>query len=171
MPAIVTSLLGVFTGEWLISERARSDLAKGLFVAGLVLVPVGLAWDIVFPINKNIWTSSYVVFTAGTALLLLGGMYWLIDVKGRRGAWEQWMVVYGMNAIAVFVASGMLTKAMGRIRIGGEDGTSLYNAIYEVLFRSWAGDYNGSLAFALSYVVFWLALMWVLHHRRIYVKI
>jgi predicted acyltransferase len=98
-------------------------------------------------------------------------MYWLIDVKGSRGAWEKWMVVYGMNSIAVFVASGMLTKAMVRIRIGGAEGTSLYNWIYETLFRSWAGPYNGSLAFALSYVAFWLGLMWLLHNRRIYIKV
>ncbi len=81
------------------------------------------------------------------------------------------MVVYGMNAIAVFVASGMLTKAMTRIRVGGGDGSSLYAWLYEAGFRSWAGEHNGSLAFAVAYVAFWLALMWLLHRRRIYIKI
>jgi predicted acyltransferase len=171
VPAIVTSLIGTFTGEWLLSERDSDELTRGLLGAAVVLVPIGLAWGAVFPINKNLWTSSYVVFTAGTALLLLGPMYWLIDGKGMRGIWERWMVVYGMNAIAVFVASGMLTKAMGRIRVGGGDGTSLYNWIYETLFRSWAGPYNGSLAFAVCYIGFWLGLMWILHARRIYIKI
>ena len=65
----------------------------------------------------------------------------------------------------------MLTKTMVRIRVGGEDGTSLYNAVYETGFRSWAGDVNGSLAFAVIYVAFWLAMMWILHARRIYLKI
>lgn len=171
LPAVVTSLTGTFTGEWLLSERGAGELTRGLLGAAVVLVAIGLAWGAVFPINKNLWTSSYVVFTAGTALLLLGPLYWIIDVRGVRGIWEQWMVVYGMNAIAVFVASGMLTKAMGRVRVGGADGTSLYNWIYETVFRPWAGTYNGSLAFAVCYVGFWLCLMWILHARRIYIKI
>jgi predicted acyltransferase len=170
-PAVATSLLGIFTGEWLRTQRAEVEKARGLLVAAGLFVGVGWSWGLVFPINKNLWTSSYVVFTAGTALFLLGLMYWLIDVRRKRGWWQEWMVVYGMNAITVFVASGMLTKTLSRVRVGGADGTSLYNAIYEVGFRSWAGDYNGSLAFALSYVVFWLSLMWILHLRRIYVKI
>ncbi len=171
LPAIGTALFGIFTGEWLRSGREPGALSRGMLVAGLLLVPLGLAWGLVFPINKNIWTSSYVVFTAGTALLLLSALHWLIDVKGKRGVWERWMVVYGMNSIAVYVASGMLTKTMVRIRVGGVDGTSLYNWIFENVFRSWAGDFNGSLAFALSYVAFWLAMMWVLHARRIYIKV
>jgi len=171
VPAVGTSLLGIFTGEWLRSRHDRTELTVGLLVNGVVLIGLGLLWNTAFPINKNLWSSSYVVFTAGTALLLFGALYWLIDVKGRRGPWETWMVVYGMNAIAVFVASGMLTKTLVRIRVGGADGTSLYNWIYETLFRSWAGDYNGSLAFAVSYVLFWLGLMWLLHRRRIYIKI
>ncbi len=153
------------------ANGAEPKPREGHTQAAVALVVGGLVWDVAFPINKNIWTSSYVVFTAGTGLLLLSALHWLIDVKGRRGVWEQWMVVYGMNAIAVFVASGMLTKTMGRIRVGGADGTSLYNWIFENVFRSWAGDFNGSLAFALGYVAFWLAMMWVLHTRKIYIKV
>ncbi len=171
LPAIATSLLGIFTGDWLRSDATPDEKTRVMVLTGIALTAVGWAWGLVFPINKNLWTSSYVVFTAGTALLVLAAMYWSIDVKKRRGPWMQWMVVYGMNAIAVFVASGMLTKTMSRIRVGGEEGTSLYNAIYQVGFRSWLGDVNGSLAFALSYVAFWLGMMWILHARKIYVKI
>ena len=171
LPAVATTLLGIVTGEWLRSGRTSGSLVRGMLAVGAVLVALGMAWDIVFPINKNLWTSSYVVFTAGTALLLLGALYWLIDVRHAGGAWSRWMVVYGRNAIAVFVASGMLTKTMTRIRIGGEEGTSLYTWIYEHVFRSWAGDYPGSVAFAASYVVFWLGLMWLLDRRGIYLKV
>jgi len=171
LPAIGTSLLGIFTGEWLLSEKSGSETTKGLMIAGAVLIPVGLLWGITFPINKNLWTSSYVAFSAGTALLLLGVLYWTIDVKKWRGAWHAPLVVYGMNAIAVFVASGMLAKTMGRIRIGGDDGTSLQGWIFRNGFQSWAGDFNGSVAFAVSYVMLWLGLMWLLHRRRIYIKI
>lgn len=171
MPAIGTSLLGIFTGEWLRSGRNRPELTKGMLLAGALLIVTGIAWGVVFPINKNLWTSSYVLFTAGTALLLFGIMYWAIDVRRWRGPWLVPLVVYGMNSIAVYVASGMVTKTMVRVRVGGDGGTSLYGWIYENVFRSWAGDYNGSLSFAVSYVILWLALMWILHRRRIYIKI
>ena len=171
LPAIATALLGVFAGEWLQSGRERATLARGLLIAGAALVPAGLAWGAVFPINKNLWTSSYVLFTAGTALLLFGLMYRLIDVDGRRGPWERWMEIYGMNAIAVFVASGMVTKALTRIQVGGAEGTSLYARVYETVFRSWAGPYQASLGFALGYVLVWLGVAWAMHHRRIYIKI
>lgn len=171
LPAVATTLLGIFTGEWLRSGRGGREVTRGLLLAGAVLVPAGMAWGILFPINKNLWTSSYVLVTAGTALLLFGAMYWAIDVKRWRGWWHKPMVVYGMNAIAVYALSTLVTKLMIRIRVGGADGTSLYAWIYRNVFASWAGDLNGSLAFAVSYVALWLGLMWVLYSRRIFIKI
>ncbi len=169
LPAVGTALLGIFTGEWLRSDASGAAKTRGLVVVGVAATAVGLTWDLVFPINKNLWTSSYVVFTAGTALTTLGLLFWLIDVRQNRGVWHEWMVVYGRNAILVFVASGMVTKAMARLQVG--EGTSVYGWIYDNAFRSWAGDYPGSLAFALTYVLFWLGIMWILHRRHIYLKI
>jgi predicted acyltransferase len=171
LPAVATSLLGIMTGEWLVTDRSREALSRGMLLAGAALVPLGILWGFVFPINKNLWTSSYVVFTAGTALFFLGALYWWVDARGRRGPWLTPLRVYGTNAIAVFVASGMVTKAMTRIRVGGDGGTSLYGWAYQTLFRSWAGDYNGSLAFALAYVLLWLALLVPLYRRRIFIKV
>ncbi len=170
-PAVVTSLLGIATGDWLQADRSGEIKARGMLTAAALLAALGLVWGLAFPINKNLWTSSFTLFTSGTALLLFGSMYWLIDVKRLRGAWCAWMVVFGMNAIAVYVASGMASKMLGYIRIGGEDGPSIYNWVYEVVFRDWAGDVNGSLAFALTYVAIWLGLIWVLHAKRVYIKI
>jgi predicted acyltransferase len=169
VPAVVTGLVGTFTGTWLRSDRSGRVRARGMALAGSLLVPAGLVWGVVFPINKNLWTSSYVLFTAGTALLTLSALYWLIDVRGLRGAWERWMVVYGMNAIAIFVASGMATKALTRIRVG--EAGNLYSWLYQTLFRSWLGDYPGSLAFAGTYVLLWLGIAWLMHARRIYLKV
>ncbi|WP_420441946.1 acyltransferase family protein [Candidatus Palauibacter sp.] len=175
LPAIGTCLLGIFCGEWLRTDRPRGKIARGMWIAGASLVVLGLAWDTVFPINKNLWSSSYVLFSAGTALLLFGAMYWVIDVKrirdGWRGAWVTPFVVYGMNSIAVFVASGMFAKTLTRIRVGGDGGMSLSAWLYENAFRSWAGDYGGSLAMALAQVVFWLGVMWLLHRRGTYIRI
>jgi predicted acyltransferase len=136
-----------------------------------VLTLVGLAWGLVFPINKALWTSSYVVFTAGTALLLFGLTYWVVDVRRRRGPWLTPFLVYGTNAIAVFVLSGLMTRILGRVHVGGAEGPSLYTWIYRNLFQSWAGDYNGSVAFAACYVILWLALMTPLYRRRIFIKV
>jgi predicted acyltransferase len=130
---------------------------------------LGFLWGLLFPINKGIWTSSYVLYTGGAASLLLGAMFWLMEVKGWKG-WARPFIVYGMNAIAVFVASGLLAKLMGIVRVG-DGAQSLKGWLFENLFASWAGPLNGSLAFALSYVLFWLALMWVMYRRRLFIKI
>lgn len=170
LPAIGTTLLGIFAGEWLRSERAGGRKTSGLLIAGVVGVAAGLAWDLVFPINKGIWTSSYVVFTAGAALLLLGLLYWMIDVRLWR-SWSKPMVVYGMNAIAVFVASGLMARIMGMWRVGGGVGVPLKVWVYQHVFANWAGPLNGSLAFAVSYVMLWLGLIWILYLRRVFIKI
>ncbi len=171
LPAVGTSLLGIFAGEWLLSGRPPGAVTRGLLGAGIALTPVGLAWGLVFPINKALWTSSYVVFTAGTALLLFGLTYWVVDVRRRRGPWLTPLLVYGTNAIAVFVLSGLMTRILGRIHVGGAEGPSLYTWIYRNVFQSWAGDYNGSVAFAACYVILWLALMTPLYRRRIFIKV
>ena len=170
LPAIGTTLLGIFAGEWLRSERAGGPKTWGLLTAGVIGVATGLAWGLFFPINKGIWTSSYVVFTAGAALLLLGLFYWTIDVRMWR-SWSKPMVVYGMNAIAVYVASGLVAKIMGMWMVGGGEGVPLKAWIYQHLFASWSGPLNGSLAFAVSYVLLWLGLIWILYLRRIFIKI
>ena len=177
LPAVSTTLSGLFAGDWLRARRAAADHGfepvLRLAVAGALLILAGLAWDAVFPINKPLWTSSYVLFTTGCALVALASLYWLIDVRGWR-AWARPLVVYGMNAITVFVASGLLAKALALSRVPGGSGdgtTSLYHRIYEVGFASWAGPLNGSLAFALATVLLWLAVLWAMYARRIFIKV
>ncbi|MDE2804533.1 MAG: DUF5009 domain-containing protein [Gemmatimonadota bacterium] len=177
LPAVSTTLSGLFTGDYLRVRRAAGDSGLGpprhLAAAGAVLVLAGLVWDILFPINKPLWTSSYVLFTTGWALVVLASLYWLIDVRGWR-AWARPFLVYGMNAITVFVASGLVAKVLVRWRVpagSGDATTSLYNRIYEIGFASWAGPLNGSLAFAWATVLLWLAILWVMHARRIFIKV
>ncbi len=169
LPAVATTLLGIFTGEWLRSERTPESKVMGLLGGGVVGIGAGLAWGLTFPINKALWTSSYVLFTAGAGLLLLAVFFWVMDVKGLQ-VWARPLVVYGMNAIAVFVASGLVAKQMGLTRVGSDE-VPLKGWIFDELFASWAGPLNGSFFFALSYVLIWLAIMWVLFQRRIFIKI
>lgn len=170
LPAVGTALLGIFTGEWLRSGYAAKAKARGLLLAGVPAVAAGWLWGLAFPVNKQLWTSSYVLLTAGIGLLLLAALYWAIDVRG----WTRWakpLVVYGMNAITVFVASSLMARILVLIRVGEGDGVPLKTWIYETLFRSWAGPLNGSLAFAVTYVLLWLAAMWVLYRKRIFLKV
>ena len=114
IPAIATTLLGVLTGHWLRSERTRMEKVVGMFVAGAVCVVLGWMWNKFFPINKPLWTSSYVLFTAGLGLQLLALCYWVIDIKGyRRWAWP--FEVFGVIALALFVGSALMVKLMGLI--------------------------------------------------------
>ena len=167
VPAVGTVLLGVFTGRWLQSDRSGSEIARGLLAAGATAVAAGWLWGQLFPINKNLWTSSYVVFTGGMALLLFGLFYWIMDVRDRR-RWATPFVVFGVNAIAAYFLSGLFAQVLGLVRVGD---ASLKRWIYETLFASWAGPLNGSLAFALAFVLLWLALMWPLYRREIYIKV
>ncbi|MCC7309535.1 MAG: DUF5009 domain-containing protein [Acidobacteria bacterium] len=193
IPALVTTISGVLTGIWLkrndetgmmndesqVSDSSsftihHSSLTKtiGLFFFGTVLLAIGWSWSLVFPLNKSLWTSSYVVYTSGLALLTLGFCYYLIDVKGYK-RWAKPFVVFGVNALALFAFSGLMARLMGMIRIAGADGkeTTLQGWIFNNLFLSWASPINASLAFAVCFILFWLFLMWLLYRKRIYIKV
>ena len=172
IPAIATTLFGALTGHWLRSERSQFEKAAGMFAAGAICVMIGWSWNPFFPINKALWTSSYVVFTAGLALQLLSLCYWLIDIKGyKRWAWP--FVVFGVNAIALYVGSGLMVRLMSMIKMQLADGTrtSSEGWIFETFFLSWASPINASLAYAIAFVLFWLFLMWLLYRKRIFIRI
>jgi predicted acyltransferase len=162
----------VLTGHWLRSRRTQFEKVGGMFFAGACAITVGWAWHFWFPINKSLWTSSYVVFTAGMALQLLGICYWLVDIKGYR-FWAKPFVIFGVNALALFVFSGLLARLMGIIKIPQGDGSSLalQPYIYKNLFASWAAPLNASLLYAIIYIFFWLLLMWLLYRKRIFIKV
>ena len=166
IPAIVTALIGVLTGGWLRSERSRIEKAAGMFVAGAVLIAVGWAWNAFFPINKALWTSSYVLFTGGLALQFLALCYWLIDIKGFR-RWSKPFEIFGLNAIALYVLADLLANLFELIRVGNE---SLGGRIYN-FFASWLSPNNASLAFAIFFVLVCFFFMWLLYRRKIFIKI
>jgi predicted acyltransferase len=172
LPAIATVLLGVFTGEWLRSER-RSVKQKvvGLLVAGAAGLAGGLLWDQWFPINKNLWTSSYVIFTAGYALVVLGACVWLIDVR-RWQKWSRPFVIYGMNAIAIYTLSGLIEKSIVTWAVPTAEGSRLIKTwIFQTLFAPLASPMTASLLYAVTYVLFTFLIAWALYRRRIFIKI
>lgn len=171
-PAVVTALAGVFTGEWLRSQRDRTEKLVGLFVWGTIISAAGYFFGYLFPINKNLWTSSYVVLTAGLALLSLAVIYYFVDIQGKD-RWAGPFYVFGTNAITVFVLSGLVAKLMYKIRWTGADGATVTvkGWLYSHFFASWLPDYWVSLAWAVATIVFWWAAMRVLYQRRIFIKI
>lgn len=172
IPAIGTALFGVLTGQWLRTNKTDYEKVAGMFVAGMCCIIIGWAWNPFFPINKGLWTSSYVFFTGGMALQLLAFCYWVIDVREWR-AWAKPFVVFGVNAIALFVGTGLMARIMGLIKWSLPDGTriSLQGWIYRTVFLSWLAPINASLAYAIVFVSLWLGLMWILFRRKIFIKI
>ena len=172
LPAIATTLCGVLTGHLLRSRRTAAEKAAAMFFAGAAAIIAGWAWNYWLPVNKALWTSSYVLLAAGMALQLLAVCYWLIDMKGYR-AWAKPFVVFGSNALAVFFLTGLFAKLLGLIKLADADGkdVALQTVIYRNFFASWAAPVNASLAFALCFVLLWLGLMWVLYRRGIFIKV
>ncbi|MEO8433666.1 MAG: DUF5009 domain-containing protein [Pyrinomonadaceae bacterium] len=172
IPAIATTMFGVFTGQWLRTNRAQYEKVAGMFVAGACCIVIGWVWHPFFPINKSLWTSSYVFFTGGLALEFLALCYWVIDIK-KYQKWARPFVVFGVNAIALFVGSGLMARVMGLIKLPRGDGTqiSLQGWIFNKLFLSWASPINASLAYAIAFILVWLGLMWLLYSRKIFIKV
>lgn len=171
LPAVATVLLGVLAGQWLRSGRPREEIARGLLVAGIIGVVLGLVWDLAFPINKALWTSSFVVFTAGMGAILLALCYWLVDVKGRR-RWAFPFVVFGVNAIAAYFLSSLMANVIDTPWIGAADGdVGVKTWVFDNLFASWLSPINASLGFALTFVLFWMLVMWGFYRRGIFVKV
>lgn len=170
--ALATTFAGILTGHLLRSRRTDIEKVAAMFVAGAACIVAGWAWNYWFPVNKPLWTSSYVLLTAGMALQLLAVCYWLIDIKGFR-RWSVPFAVYGTNALAVFFLTGICAELLGVIRFNGADGraVSLQGFIFRNLFLSWASPINASLAFAVCFVLFWLGVMWLLYRRNIFIKV
>jgi hypothetical protein len=138
LPALGTTLFGYLAGSLFRAGLAASEIIRRLLISGVVMTAAGLAWDTVFPINKSLWTSSYVLFTAGLASLFLAGFYWVADVKGYRSGLRPF-VIYGVNAIVVFVASGLLAKTMALIKLP-LDGATVSSQVFSTARCSCPGS-------------------------------
>lgn len=171
IPAIATTLLGAVTGHF-VRSFAGPGLSLRLLRDGAVLLAVGTVWGLVFPLNKNLWTSSYAVFMAGWATALLGVFHWLIDVRG----WKRWatpLVIYGSNALALFVLAGLIGKLFYLIQWNGAEGkaVTLKTWIYQGCFVPLASPVNASLLFAIAFVLLFFLFAWLLWRKKWFLKI
>ncbi|MFM7364932.1 MAG: acyltransferase family protein [Cuspidothrix sp.] len=171
LPSVVTVLIGYFTGLWLQKQPVKNQTSINLLIVGLAFLVIGKLWDFVFPINKALWTSSYVVYTAGWALLVLALCYELVEVRGLK-RWGFPLEVMGLNAIFLFVGSGLLARLLMKTPIGnGTEAISVKTWIYQHWFSAWAGDLNGSLLFAIANIILWWIILYGMYRRRWFLKI
>lgn len=171
IPAIATTLFGIFAGIILMTDRTAIEKATRLMLWGFLLAIIGYIWDWWFPINKSIWSSSYAIFTAGLAMQCFGACYWLIDVKKY-----QWFtrpfVVYGVNALIVFFVSGILARTLVMIQVHtGEGYISLQRLIFNNIFLPLTSELNASLLYAVTWIVLWYFVLSYMYRRNIIIKV
>lgn len=177
--AIVQVLFGYLVGLYIKEKGKNFEMLSNLFVFGAIFIFVGFIWDMVYPINKKIWTSSYVIYTTGLALMVIGVLIYLLEFRNAKGAWSKFFNVFGKNPLFIFVLSGFLPRAVGLIRISdgiSEDGKIKYQSIfglfYEHVCKNISSDPRaGSLLFAICMVIMYWFIAWLLDRKNIYIKV
>jgi len=172
LPAIATALLGVFTGEWLRSKNSPQKKAAWTLISGLAGLALGSFWGVWFPINKKLWTSSYVLFTGGFALVCLAVCYWANDIKLWRGAWTKPFVIFGANAITAYVLHIVLAVCIYIVPMQ-LDGRTLnwHDYLFQRFFSPLAGPSFASLLYSLVFVLVCFLPIWVMYRKRIFLKV
>lgn len=184
LPAIVQVIFGYLVGDY-IQKKSKIlpvpdkpvetvggmyPMLTGLFVMAVGMIVTGFCWDMVFPINKKIWTSSYVIYTTGLAILTIATMIYMIEIKNIRGGLARFFDVFGKNALFVFALSAFLPKGLALIKLG--DGTNPWNWLYKkVLIHTPGAKENGSLLYALCVITFMWAICWWMDKKKIYIKV
>ncbi len=180
LPPIVQVIFGFLVGQYIQLKGKNFEMLAGLMMAGLVLVFAGYCWDMVFPINKKIWTSSYVLYTSGLGILTLSSLIYLIEFKAVKGVWSKFFDVFGKNPLFIFVLSGFLPRILALLRwvdhvdtgTGKKVYTSAFPWFYEHVCKNIATDLRvGSLLYALITIAFYWSIVYILDKKKIYIKV
>jgi predicted acyltransferase len=178
--AIVQVIFGYLAGNYILQKGKTPEMLNGLFVSGCVLLFAGLCWNMAFPINKKIWTSSFTVYTTGLAILILSVMIYLIEFKRAGGWWSRFFNVFGKNALFIYAMSGLIPKSLRLIQIDNginETGQPAYlnplSWFYEHICKLIlpANPRIGSLLYALSFVSIMWFIAWLLDRKKIYIRV
>ncbi len=173
LPSFSTGLFGVLMGIILKSRyRTQENKVIWLFTYGFLAVALGLFWDLFFPINKALWTSSFVLYTGGIASMTLALCYWLIDVQGFT-KFTKPFVIYGVNAITVYFASSIIAQTLNLIKVGATSGEQITTKqyIYDLLYTPYLSPYNASIGYAITFVLIWFVILWVMYKKNIVIKV
>jgi predicted acyltransferase len=170
MAAIAEVIFGYMIGDYIQKKGKTNEMVSGLFVAGVALIVTGFCWDMVFPINKKIWTSSFTIYTSGLATMTIATMIYLIEFNNKRNFLTRFFDVFGKNALFVFALSAFLPKGLSLIRMG--DGVNPWNFIYTRGFSNIPGDPRlGSLFYAICVIIFMWAICYFLDKKKIYIRV
>ena len=177
--AIVQVVFGYFAGDYIIKKGKTHEMVNGLFVAGCVLMFSGYLWDMVMPVNKRIWTSSYTVLTTGMAMAVLAVMIYIIEFKGWKGWLSRFFDVFGKNPLFIFMISVLVPRTLALIRIpNGLDDQSHaqyltpFGWFYEHICKPLAADpRTGSFLYSIVMIFFYWAMVWWMDRKKIYVKV
>jgi predicted acyltransferase len=171
LPAVGTVIIGYYTGELIGKNSASGKTVLKLLLLGAASAGLGLLWNLVFPINKPLWTSSYVLFTAGLAMALLSLIYLIADVW-KLQKWGIFFMVFGMNALFAYFLAGIWTRLMLFIKISsGGNKITLYTWFYEKVCVPVAGHLNGSLMFAIIQVLLIWGLALILYRKKVLIRL
>lgn len=171
LPAISTTLFGVLTGRLLRQQSADLRKVQLMLASGVIAIAIASVWHYWLPVNKSLWTSSYALLMSGMAAVFLALCYYLIDIKGWRWGVRPFCV-YGMNAITVFVLSGIVGRILYLVRwSSGEDVITLKEWLVNTFFMSWLSPLNASLAYALCFVLISYFAMYYLYIKQIFIKV
>ena len=171
LPAIATALFGIMAGHILRLQRTLAERTAWLFVAGNILIAVGLICDIFLPINKKLWTSSFSIFMAGLDFVLLAVFIWVVDHLGYQRYVKPFFIM-GMNAIAVYMASELGDETLNWIRWGsGDNVTTLRSWIYQTIFAPIASPINASLLYALTYTFVMFLIAYAMYRKKWFLRV
>ncbi len=171
LPALGTALIGILAGLWMRSRHSLQSRAAQLAIFGVGLILAGAAWSLWFPVNKKLWTSSYVLVAAGISMSLLALLFWLIEVKGWRGKWTWPLLVLGSNSIAAYMISELLDTALNVIHLtwnGHRVGPLGY--VNASLFQPIPGGL-GSFAYSFFYLALCFVPVWIMYRNKIFLKV
>ncbi|HTN19693.1 MAG TPA: hypothetical protein VL125_04425 [Pelobium sp.] len=167
LPAIVNVIAGYITTQFIQKNGNNFHTVSKLILGSLIAFIVAQLWDISFPINKPIWTSSYVLYTVGWDLIILSALISFIEILNFK-RWVYFFEVFGKNPLFIYVLSGMIVRVIYLVTI---DGTALGSLIYQKLFVSWLADKNASLSFAVCYMLLLWLIGYIMDKRKIYIKV
>jgi predicted acyltransferase len=176
---VVQVIFGYFVGQYIQQKGKTYEMLSNLLIAGVVLMFTGYIWSLSFPINKKIWTSSYVLYTTGLAILALSTFIFLVEFKNFKGSWSRFFDVFGKNPLFIFVLSGFLPRVLALIRIPNgvsETGAALYTSpfgwFYEHVCKNVMADLRiGSLLYAFCMIAFYWLIVYVLDKKKVYIRV
>lgn len=175
LPAVATGILGMFIGQILNLKIQQTEILKKIAAVGFALLIAGLLWSLLFPLNKSIWTSSYVLYTAGIATLCLTVLYFLIDIANYK-KWTKLFLIWGVNPMIVFFFSGIIPRVLSSITIQNpkiaSEQINLQSYFYKFcIVPVFSYPMNASLTFAVLYAIFWSLILWVFYKNKLIFKV